>query len=163
MESIRKPTPASSKMWVLWDAGDDDRPFAAALLAAVIMGASLCRSPIGEGHFLGSSGDVLVGFLNNGTGPAKVELRHTKHSEGNGLDTACLLRVEVPAAGRALAFHEGALVVVGLAGAHELALRCDGGDVSAVYAIFGTDERRALSLDPDKVLPYHRRGVRAAA
>lgn len=152
-------------MWVLWDAGDDDRPFATALLAALMMGVSLCRSSIGADHPL-VGGDVLVGFRNQGTRPATVELRHPKHtSDGPGGDSSapsCVLRVEVPAGGSALAFHDGALVVFGLPWAHELVLHCDGDDVSAVYAVVESDERMALALHPDKVLPYLRGGIPTA-
>lgn len=149
--------PIASRMWALWDAKDYDRTYDVALKGVIILGTSLYTVPIGTRVPL-REGDVLVGFDNQSGALATVELRHVRHSgpEEDGSDEACILRIQVPAHGRALAYHVGGLVEVGLPGRDELTLTCELEGVYAVHAVCPARERMALNTHPDRLLPYHR-------
>lgn len=141
-------------MWMMWDAKDYERTEDVASYAVVPLGASLYSSRLetSEENDIPRQSDVLVGFVNKTSLAATVELRTTRHEN---MIQGCILRVRVPAHGRALAYHLGALVVVGMRVGHLLALTCDVQGVYAVHAMVGDSERQALAHQPDRLMLYH--------
>ena len=158
------PTSLTPAMWMLWDAKDYDRDSDVALLAVFTLDVSLFSSPLGVGvkNDIQRQSDVIVGFVNTGGVPAAVELTCPNHpssaAEGLRMEEGCILRVQVPAHGRTLAYHLGGLVVVGMRTRDWLSLTCDVEGVSAVYAMVDSRERQALAHRPNRFMPYHPQG-----